>query len=668
MMRSGGDMFLFLFAINVVLICLILYGVWDDLYDAVIAGFVFFNAMIVMIAETLSIFSCYNFVCSTVACIIIPLILVAFFRTQIKTGYMKLGKIVRNRKWSSIVCGGGSWIIIGIVAVIAIHKALTYPPQNYDSAIYHLPRSFMYWKNASIYNMPFSHRRGLYGGPFSAIVMTQLRIFTEGKDYWLNLIQLPAYLVACLSCGELSELFYRNRSNNKRYYKYVSILLMLTVPMALLQASTTQSDLLLGSFSLIAIYLLIKYLNREEKDFCSWVYLVAAGLSGGITLLIKLNGGVALFVGGSYFIIVLLMQKGWKKTIISSVVVGMSGVIMTLGHWIRNAIDLNGDFLSWGISYNLGSDVQQPFIMKLVLNMGYLFCSDNKRWSDWVIQTCLKVCNKFSFATEFPEIFERFSQGTLFNSHDNYPYGIHMLLAVLIVVIAILISIVGKNKKLLLYSLLNIAAWVIVSTSVPAPKYSLPRYMLGELFMVFPLAALELVTLYNWLAKKSTILTQILNIGVLIFCLYLTNYGLKIQLNDYYMPSSEIRNIKGDHRTYEELRFGSQLRGWMEPCEKFMEIISDKEYDKIGFQEDVSAGVYMMLYELRDSKYQVQYVNAQYGMQHGDTDFIPDCIVCVSAPQAIENVIVYNNIEYEICTEEYNVVADVANTALYVKR
>lgn len=659
----------FLFwAIDIILLFLILYGIWDELYDVVIVGFVFFNAIIVAIAEFLSIFSCYNLIGSNAAWIASALVMIIFFRAQINAGIRKTQNVIRNKKWTFSILKYVCWIAVCIVAVIAIVKALTYPPQNYDSMIYHLPRSFMYWKNESIHNMPFSHRQGLWTGPYNAILMTQLRIYTNGSDYLLNMIQLPSYLVACLACGKMAESFCKSVKTYKSYYEYVSIFLMLTVPIALLQASTTQSDLLLGSFSLITVYLLIKYLDQKENVAWRCLYLIAAGLSGGITLLTKVNGAIVLLAGGIYFVIILLIQREWKKLYTSSLVIGLCAVSMTAGHWIRNAIDLNGDFLAFGISYNLGSTLKEPSVMKLILNIGYLFRSDNKRWSAFVTEICLKICEPFSFATDYPKHFEQYVRGVSINSHDNYPYGFHMVLVVLIIVAAIILSFVKKNKKLLLYSLLCVSTWIITAVSVNAPKFSISRYMLGELFMVFPLAAVECAVLNSWLSKRKCHFLWMVNIGICFCCIGLFIYGMNIQLNDCYMPSSEIRNKNGDHRTYEELRFGSQLRGWEEPCEKFMEIIMDKEYDNIGFQEDVPAGAYMMLYELRESKYQVQYVNAQYGMQHGDVDFIPDCIICVSAPESMENVIAYKGIEYEICTEEYNVVADVANTALYVKQ
>lgn len=563
------------------------------------------------------------------------------------------------------------WVAVGSIAIIAINKSLTYPPQNCDSLIYHLPRSLLYWKNESIHNMPFSHRRGLYGGPFNAILMTQLRIFTNGSEYLLNLIQLPSYLIACLACGEMAENFCVDRKYllYKNHYRYISMFLMLTVPMALLQTSTTQNDLLVGSFSLITLSLLTKYLQKSEKTLQSRLYLIAAGLAGGITLLTKFNGGIVLLAGGIYFTIILLVQKGWKKTIAPVATAGLCGMSMTIGYWIRNAIDLRGDFLAWGMSANFLT-VKEPAIMRLVLNIGYLFASGNEKWSTIVIQTCLKICSKFDFYyfEELSPYFEYFARGGVsVKTHDNYPYGIHMICTIGIIILVIIISIVKKDKKLGLYCMLCVMTWIFTASSMLAPKFSMSRFMLGELFMVFPLAALVWATLDKWLNNKRIIYIS-LNLFICLLCLGMFISGINAKLNDFYMPTSETRNRNGDKRTYEELRFGSELRGWEEPCDEFMKIILEEGFEHIGIQEDVKVGSYMMLYLLRDKKYQVQYVNAQYGAQYEDENFIPECIIGISEPDVVEDVISYNGVNYKTITERYAVLHGAGAVALYVQQ
>lgn len=261
---------LLMLCIEIIIIFLILYSYFDDLSDVIIIGFVFFNAIIVLFAEVLSIFTYYNLIGNSIMWGGIIFETVCFFRTRIKAGFQKAGSVIKNKKITFSMCVGVIWwIAIGAITIIAISKSLMYPPQNCDSLIYHLPRSFLYWKNESIHNMPFSHRRGLYGGPFNAILMTQLRVFTNGSDYFLNLIQLPSYLIASLACGGIAEYFCIDKKYliYKKRYKYISMFLILTVPMALLQASTTQNDLLVGSFSLITLSLLIKYLHQNKKLF-----------------------------------------------------------------------------------------------------------------------------------------------------------------------------------------------------------------------------------------------------------------------------------------------------------------------------------------------------------------------------------------------------------------
>lgn len=619
-------MLLLILVANVIVLFLLFYGYLDRFCDAVIISFIFFNALIVFVAEGLSIFSQYNVSCCSIVWSLCIVILVVCFRHRLSFTMKKIKDHVvvygRKTSWLGCLC----YIGMGILVIIAIEKALAYPPQNFDSMTYHLPRSFLYWKNESIHNMPFSYKWGLYTGPFSAILMTQLRIFMDGSDYLLNLIQLPAWIIAVLACGQLSKSFRTDgKCKYQTYYKYVSMFLMLTVPIVLFQASTTQCDLLVASFSLITVYLLVKFLQETKDECVRWIYAVAAGLAGGVTLTTKVTGGIILLAAGIYFAVILFKKEGMKKTFISSLLIGICGVSVTAGFWIRNAIDLNGDFLAFGLSFNLGSAVKQPYVMRVFLNIGYLFDSRG----------------------QYP-------------SHDAYPYGLHMVFAVVIIVVAILISIVQKDKKLLLYSVLCVGVWVITAASVNyTPCCS--RYLLGALFMVFPLAAVELTTLAVWLHKRNTWFSLALNGCVGLFCVWLVYSGVKIQLSDWYMPFPEIRSNK----TYEELRTAPYSFKWDEPRDVFLQIIIDNDLLNIGFQEEVIVGEYPILYQLRDSKYQIQYVNAQWGSEYGDKDFIPDCIIYAGSVDEDRNIIYYGNIEYEICTERYAVSSGVVS--LYKK-
>lgn len=163
-------------------------------------------------------------------------------------------------------------LVIGATGLIAWLS----PPTNFDSMTYQLPRVMHWFQQATLEHYPTSNFRQLAYGPGGSYWQVQLWSLFDG-DRAANLPQWAALVGCALALPLWLQHFFDRRAIA------LAVLTALTLPMALLQASSTQTDLQVGCWLLIATTLLSV---RDRRD------LSTAGLAGlaiGLAVVTKPN-------------------------------------------------------------------------------------------------------------------------------------------------------------------------------------------------------------------------------------------------------------------------------------------------------------------------------------------------------------------------------------------
>ena len=136
-------------------------------------------------------------------------------------------------------------ILVGAIAFLlaaTFVTAIVYPPNNWDSMTYHMPRVVHWISNNNISFYTTGITRQNYQMPLAEFAIMHLQILT-GFDLYANLVQWVSFLVLiCLGCLTAAELGLNNRQ------QLISAIVIATLPMAILQASSTQNDLVVSSF------------------------------------------------------------------------------------------------------------------------------------------------------------------------------------------------------------------------------------------------------------------------------------------------------------------------------------------------------------------------------------------------------------------------------------
>lgn len=192
-----------------------------------------------------------------------------------------------------------AYSMVGFLLLATLVTAIVYPPNNYDSLTYHLPR-VMHWAENHSVDYYFTHiPRQNYQPPLAEYAILHLYLLTGG-EYLFNLVQWVAYcgmvLVSVLLVRELG---------GARHSQIIAALLTATLPMAVLQASTTQNDLVvsvfIGSFAL--------YMLRIGKDLC-FRNLFYCAMSLGLAMMVKGSAYIYCAPVGVILAVYILFSNG----------------------------------------------------------------------------------------------------------------------------------------------------------------------------------------------------------------------------------------------------------------------------------------------------------------------------------------------------------------------
>jgi len=135
-----------------------------------------------------------------------------------------------------------TWKIYLLMALATIPLAIgiIYPPNNWDSMTYHLPRVEHWLQNGTLSFYPTWIPRQNVMGQFAEICLVQLRALS-GSDIFYNSLQWVAYISTLINIS-----FIAKQLGASRQGQLLAAIISATVPMAILQASSTQNDLVIS--------------------------------------------------------------------------------------------------------------------------------------------------------------------------------------------------------------------------------------------------------------------------------------------------------------------------------------------------------------------------------------------------------------------------------------
>lgn len=323
-------MTIFLLAFMIILVVLCSYKKNTDIREAVIRSYVIVFFLIAGSTEIASLLDAITYHIISVFWVVVAVFSLLFALLFLKSSNFSFS--IRKSLKAVAECKGSERFylsLVGIIILITLLVALLSPPGNWDSMTYHMSRVAEWIQHKNVYYYPTSIERQNYQMPLAEFAILHLQLLST-SDKFANLVQWYSFCVSILLVSLIAKEFQMSLR-----VQLFSTVLAATIPMAILQSSSTQNDLVVGAFCLSFAYFLLKFvrtLSFQNAIFCA--------LSLGLALLTKGTAyiyccAIGLTIGVAH----LLKSRTWKMRsilLIKLTIIVVVGLLLNVGHLYRN--------------------------------------------------------------------------------------------------------------------------------------------------------------------------------------------------------------------------------------------------------------------------------------------------------------------------------------------
>jgi hypothetical protein len=342
-------------------------------------------------------------------------------------------------------------LLVGITALIA-------PPNNWDSMTYHMARVAHWVQNRSVAHYPTSFTAQLYQGPWAELAILNLQVLSRG-DRFANLVQWFSMIGSVIGVSLIAK----QLGASLRGQIFAAVLCT-TIPMGMLQASSTQNDYVVSFWMIGLIHAIWLSLEQPENQ----AYRLKIGGSLGLAILTKGTAYIYSFPYLLWLSLVLIQRLRWKAWK-SFLTLGIVAVLINLGHYFRN-FDLFGNPI--GLPTRANNVVKEtndifniPALFSNVLrNLSFHASGPFGLFSQQVEFLIRQVHQFLGIDVNDPHTTwagNEFSLNSLPNFEDTAPNPWHFFLILIVIGLFLGFPSLRKQRNLLIYLFLLIASFLL---------------------------------------------------------------------------------------------------------------------------------------------------------------------------------------------------------------
>lgn len=291
-----------------------------SLRQSLLLAAVVWGILVVVITEGTSLAGLFAYSCLT---LVWGIVLGAFGVVCMK----QLSKRSRVR-FSLFPCASGflNFLILGIIGIslFSLSVALIAPPNTWDSMTYHMSRVMHWVQNKNVGFYPTNIERQLHQPPWSEFVIAQFQILSH-SDRYANLVQWFSMMGSILGITLIAQELGADTRG-----QILSAVVAATLPMGILQSSSTQNDWVVGFWLICFAYFVL-----VARKNLGWSNTLGAGGSLGLALLTKGTGYIYAFPLVIWLGVFLFKNFSWKRCG-SIFVLGIIAFPINLGYFQRN--------------------------------------------------------------------------------------------------------------------------------------------------------------------------------------------------------------------------------------------------------------------------------------------------------------------------------------------
>jgi hypothetical protein len=168
------------------------------------------------------------------------------------------------------------WLIIAGLAAFAVATltvALVAEPNNWDSQAYHLPKIEHWVANGSVGPFAAFYPPQVAFAPGAEYLLLHLRFLTGG-DMFYNLLQWGSVVVATATASRISA-----QLGGKRTAQLITAFAVVTTPMVVLQATSTQTDMVTAAWCAAVVTLSLDAAWTRTRTWSVLLIGIALGLA-----------------------------------------------------------------------------------------------------------------------------------------------------------------------------------------------------------------------------------------------------------------------------------------------------------------------------------------------------------------------------------------------------
>ncbi len=302
-------------------------------------------------------------------------------------------------------------VAIIFIALITLFIGGTSPPNNWDSMTYHLSR-IQYWiQNSGVQFFDTNNfRQNLYS-PLSEFIILHTEILSN-SDIFANLVQWFSFIINMIVVSLICKELHLNRT-----LQILSSFFICSMPIVILQSSTTKNDLVLSTFVLLFYYYQLSGINS-----CSKLNIFFSGLALGLGVLTKGTAYVFLFSIGIVYLIyqLLYVSSLANRTIIyKSFTIFLIGLTINIPHFFRTYFKY-GDFLGLNINQIHANETFSLFTVfsNLIRYLAFQLGSPNELLN-WYLYRIVQVFLGDNISDPKTSLLDRHFRPPFFSLHED---------------------------------------------------------------------------------------------------------------------------------------------------------------------------------------------------------------------------------------------------------
>ena len=381
------------------------------------------------------------------------------------------------------------WMLGGIAFFLAATALVAWAalPTNWDSMTYHLARVAHWQQDRSVANYPTHVLRQLTSGPFAEYVILQFSILS-GTDRWAAFVQWFSMAGSVLGVSLIAA-----QLKASRFVQIFAAVLTVTLPMGLLEASSTQNDYVVALWTVC----LVAFLFQLKKEF-QWRTVLAASLSFGLAILTK---GTGILYGS----IVLLwfcffyLRKYKTKLILLLLSAGVCLSLINAGFFLRN-YQLSGDILARSL-FHKGIVTENRSIAtvysNLLRNATLHLSTPSTKMNKGIEDTVVALHKLFGLDVFDPKtsLTKNYTVSKPQFHEDVMGNGLHVLLFLFCLLLCVCRKRLRENKEVLSYGAMIVAGilayCLLISWQPWGARLQLALFVLSAPFLAIALCTSE---------------------------------------------------------------------------------------------------------------------------------------------------------------------------------